>query len=393
MLTFQTKAQDGRARAGTLTLPHGTIETPIFMPVGTQATVKSLSPDDLRQLGAQIILSNTYHLYLRPGSDLVAEMGGLHQFMNWDRPVLTDSGGFQLMSLGTQKLVAKPMGASHSGEEPEWKPLARIDEDGVTFRSHLDGSEHRFTPEKSIQIQHQLGADIIMAFDEATVDHLGKDYAKAAMERTHRWAKRCVDEHQRLGGPQNLFGIIQGSIYEDLRKESTQFITSLPVDGIGIGGESISYDNQKAADTLNWIYDLLPEDKPRYAMGVGEVETIFTVVEGGVDMFDCVSPSRRARNGSLYISPQAGGTSKNKFTFNISQAAHRASTDPIDPNCQCYTCKNFTRAYLRHLFVAKELLYHRLATIHNLHFMLDLTRQIREAIMEKRFQKLKDQWL
>jgi queuine tRNA-ribosyltransferase len=320
-------------------------------------------------------------------------LGGLHTFMNWDRPVLTDSGGFQLMSLGTMKPKARAMGASHVDEPESIERLAKIDEEGVTFRSHLDGSEHRFTPEKSIQIQHQLGADIIMAFDEATVDHLGKKYAKEAMERTHRWAVRCVAEHRKIGGEQNLFGIVQGSIYEDLRKESAQFIANLDVAGIGIGGESISYDNQKAKETMEWVYDYLPQDKPWYAMGVGEVETIFAVVECGVDMFDCVSPSRRARNGSLYIQCSNGGTSDNKFTLAISRSEYKEDLNPIDPGCQCYTCQNFTRAYLRHLFASKELLYHRLATIHNLYFMLHLTKEIRQAIIEQRFGRLKKEWL
>ncbi len=385
MLSFEVKAKHKNTRAGILELPHGTIETPIFMPVGTKATVKSLSPDDLKQIGAQIILSNTYHLYLRPGSELIEQLGGLHQFMNWDLPILTDSGGFQVMSLGTYKK------AQVRNEEEQ--PLATIDEDGVTFRSHLDGSEHRFTPEKSIQIQHQLGADIIMAFDEATVDHLGKEYAQAAMERTHRWATRCVAEHQKLGGNQSLFGIIQGSVHQDLRQQSAKFIADLDTDGIGIGGESISYDNDKAKECLDWIRDLLPSDKPRYAMGVGEVETMFVVVDGGVDMFDCVSPSRRARNGSLYISPATGGNPDNKFTLNISKAEFTKDTQAIDPECQCYTCQNFTRAYLRHLFMSSELLYHRLATIHNLFFMIHLTKRMRKAILDQSFDQLKQQWL
>jgi queuine tRNA-ribosyltransferase len=391
MLSFKIVATDGNARAGELILPHGTVQTPIFMPVGTQATVKALSPDDLETVGAEIILSNTYHLYLRPGSELVQKLGGLHTFMNWKRPVLTDSGGFQLMSLGTQKLV-EPMGASHTSDDLSWQPLAKIDEEGVTFQSHLDGSKHRFTPEVSIQVQHQLGADIIMAFDEATVDHLGYEYAKSAMERTHRWLQRCVIEHKNLGGDQNLFGIIQGSIHEDLRTESAKFIASQDVPGIGIGGEAISYDNDKARQVMEWIRPYLPEEKPRYAMGVGEVGTIFTVVEGGVDMFDCVSPTRRARNGSLYISPQNEGNLKNMFCLHITRSEYRENTDPVDPGCQCYTCQNFTKAYLRHLFMAKELLYYRLASIHNIHFMLELIRQIRQSIIEKRFGELKNAW-
>ncbi len=398
MLTFKTIAKDGKARAGVLTLPHGEVQTPIFMPVGTQASVKSLSPDDLKAAGAQIILGNTYHLYLRPGSDLIAKLGGLHKFMNWDRPVLTDSGGFQVMSLGTLKKTSeKPTDTEFVNrvefENTAHEQLAVIDEEGVTFKSHLDGTTHRFTPESSIQIQHQLGADIIMAFDEASVDHLGYEYSKQGMERTHRWLQRCVTEHKNLGGKQSLFGIVQGSVYEDLRVESAKFVSSQDIDGIGIGGESISYDDQKAKLTMEWIYDHLPQDKPWYAMGVGEVGTIFTVVEQGVDMFDCVSPTRRARKGSLYLSPKNGGKLANKFTTIISNAKYKEDTDPIDPGCACYTCQNFTRAYLRHLYNAQELLFYRLASIHNIYFIMELTRQIRKAIVEGRFQDLKNKWI
>ena len=388
MKIFKTVAKDGKARAGILKTPHGEIETPIFMPVGTQGSVKSLTPDDLKNIGAQIILGNTYHLYLRPGEKLIKKLGGLHKFISWGRPILTDSGGFQVMSLGGRRKAG-----SASSESPLATIGVAIDEDGVTFQSHLDGTKHKFTPEKSIQIQHDLGADIIMAFDEVAADKLGKQHLEKAMEKTNRWAKRSLDEHKKLGGNQLLFGIIQGGDHEDLRKRSADFITSLNFAGIALGGESIGYNNQATKDIMEWFQGRLPEDKPHYAMGVGEVETIFNVVEGGVDMFDCVSPTRRARNGSLYVFPGNGGSIKNNFQFPISNSKFKMDKKPINPGCLCYTCQNFSRAYLRHLFLAQELLYHHLASLHNVYFILNLTRQIREAIIEKRFKKLKKYWL
>lgn len=383
--------KDKTARAGKLETQHGIIQTPIFMPVGTQASVKSLTSQDLESLGAQIILANTYHLYLRPGSKVIQKLGGLHDFMNWNKPILTDSGGFQVMSLGARKVI-KPMGATH-----EDLSMAMVDDDGVTFRSHLDGSLHHFTPESSIKIQHELGADIIMAFDEATADHLGKDYARSAMDRTHSWAKRSLSVHKKLGGSQALFGIIQGSVYEDLRIESAKFISDLPFDGIALGGEAIGFNNHATKKILSWVTNqpagTWPDNKPHYAMGVGEVETIFYCIEKGVDMFDCVSPTRRARNGSLYLSPKNGGAVKNKFAMNISKSAFKLDKKPIDPGCLCFTCQNHNRAYLRHLYLAKELTYHRLATIHNLYFMINLVNQIRTSILNKQFTKLKKSWL
>ncbi len=393
MKIFKSIAKDGNARAGVLKTAHGEIKTPVFMPVGTQGTVKALSPDDLKDAGAQIILGNTYHLYLRPGEKLIKKMGGMHEFISWDKPILTDSGGFQVMSLGSRKIIARPMGASHLDYPTTTEPMVLIDEDGVTFQSHLDGSKHKFTPEKSIQIQHDLGADILMAFDEVASDKLGKDHLKKAMEKTSKWAKRSLDEHKKLGGNQLLFGIIQGGNKKDLRLKSAKDIISMDFDGIALGGETIGFDNKGTIEIIKWMEGILPGDKPRYAMGVGEVETIFYVIEGGIDMFDCVSPTRRARNGSLYISPKNGGKKKNNYQLAISNSQFKADSLPIDPGCLCYSCQNFSRAYIRHLFFAKELLYHRLATIHNVYFMVNLVSKIREAIIEKRFLKFKKLWL
>ncbi len=389
MSFFEITSQDSktRARTGVIHTDHGDIETPIFMPVGTQATVKSLDPRDLNELGAQIILANTYHLHLRPGEDLIGNAGGLHTFMQWGKPILTDSGGFQVFSLGAQK-EKKEAGANK---------LTSIDEDGVTFTSHIDGSKHRFTPESAIEVQHKLGADIIMAFDECTPDSADTAYATKAMERTHRWAARCIEEHQKNtsyhGYRQFLFGIIQGGNHKELREASAKAVTAMPFDGIAIGGESIGYNMEATRDILSYLSPLLPENKPRYTMGLGfSPSDLFDVVEHGVDMFDCVSPSRMARNGSLFISPKTGGTKENKYRFSITNAEFREDKKPIDPTCACSTCRTFTRSYLHHLFRAEELLAYRLATIHNLHFFLSLTKDIRESIKEKRFLELKKEW-
>ncbi|MCX6782284.1 MAG: tRNA guanosine(34) transglycosylase Tgt [Candidatus Magasanikbacteria bacterium] len=393
------------ARAGIMYTDHGDIPTPCFMPVGTQATVKGLDQTDLEKLNAPIILGNTYHLHLRPGEDLISELGGLHKFMNWNRPILTDSGGFQVFSLGSQK------------EEKGQGGLVDIDEDGVTFRSHLDGSIHRFTPEIAIQIQKKLGADIIMAFDECTPDAAPYDYTKEAMDRTHRWAERCLAEHQRLqtvipseakeslrqndrrdpstppptGGSgrddnkksrQFLFGIIQGANHKDLREESGRYISSLDFDGIAIGGESIGYNMEATGNIMNWLKPILPKDKPRYTMGVGLAPSdLLKVVGMGADMFDCVAPTRLARHGMLFIS---GDDER----ININNAPFAKDTGPIDKNCTCEVCTKYTRAYIHHLFAAQEMTGQRLASIHNIHFMLNLMREARQAILEDRFEKM-----
>lgn len=377
-LKYQSKKS--RARLGVMNTPHGKVETPIFMPVGTQATVKTLDPRDLREAGAQIILGNAYHLHLRPGEDLIAKMGGLARFMSWDGPTLTDSGGFQVFSLD------KPV----IGNE---KKLVKITENGVSFRSYLDGSKHIFTPESAMEIQHKIGADIIMAFDQCTRDTATKKESAAAMERTHRWAKRCVEYHHQHS-EQRLFGIIQGGRFKDLRIKSAKFVTNLPFDGIAIGGESIGYNMANTKKIMDWIEPLLPTDKPRYTMGVGFAPSdLFAVVEMGIDMFDCVAPTRLARNGALYISPVSDGRVKNKYRINITNAEFKNDTKPIDQWCDCSTCVGYTRAYLHHLFHADELLGLRLASIHNVRFMLKIMEEIRAAIANEKFEKLKKEWV
>jgi len=373
------------ARTGIIHTAHGDIETPAFMPVGTQGTVKSLDIADLESLGAQIILGNTYHLHLRPDEDLIADFGGLHKFIGWDKPMLTDSGGFQVFSLGKNK-ESDDTNSEHSN-------LVKIDDEGVTFKSHLDGSSHRFTPEEAIDIQHKIGADIIMAFDECTPDDADPSYTAQAMERTHRWAKQCIDAHKKNttyhGYEQFLFGIIQGANHKELREQSAKTISNMNFDGIAIGGESVGYNMEATKDILQWVMPHIPEDKPHYTMGVGHSpRDLFDVAEHGVDMFDCVAPTRIARNGTLYVTPEID----KKLTINIFNAQHRTDQSPIDQACSCFTCTHHTRAYLHHLFKAKELLAYRLATLHNIHFLMTLMKQMREAIREDKFLELKKQW-
>lgn len=356
MFTFELHATSGSARAGTLNTPHGPIPTPVFAPVGTQATVKAVEPRELSELGASLILSNTYHLYMRPGDALVRELGGLHRFMAWYGPILTDSGGFQVFSLGE---------------------LRRVDEDGVTFRSHIDGSTHRFTPEKSIQIQHNLGADIIMAFDECPPP-LDRDIVRAACDRTHRWARRCLEEHLRTGDPgqQALFGIVQGGIFPDLRAESAATLRALDLPGYAIGGLAVGETKAQMLATLEQTVPLLPDNRPRYLMGVGSPEDLIQGVARGIDMFDCVLPTRVARNGSAMT---------RRGRLNMRNLQFAADSQPLEEGCTCYTCANFTRAYIRHLVKANEILGHQLLTLHNLHLLLTLMREMRAAIMDDTF--------
>lgn len=342
------KSKESMARLGKLHTPHGVIDTPIFMPVGTQATVKTMSPEELEEIGAGIILSNTYHLYLRPGYELVQQAGGLHKFMNWSGATLTDSGGFQVFSLGD---------------------LRKIREEGVEFRSHLDGSKHLFTPEKVMEIEMALGADIAMTFDECVSYPMDYEYTKLAMERTTRWAERCLNAHHRE--EQALFGIVQGGMYPDLRAISARDLISMDFPGYGIGGLSVGESKSLSYEILDATIPLMPRDKPRYLMGVGSPDFLIEGVIRGIDMFDCVLPTRIARNGTVF-------TSEGRLT--IKNAVFKADFTPLDHHCDCYTCRNFSRAYLRHLFNTGEILGLRLTSYHNLYFLLNLMKQIREAI-------------
>lgn len=382
---FSLEQQLDHARAGHFVTDHGRVETPVFMPVGTQATVKSLDSQDITATRTQIILGNTYHLYLRPGPELVAELGGLHNMMNWTGPILTDSGGFQVFSLGQ-------VGAG--------KSLVKIDQDKVVFRSHLDGSEHTFTPTGAVEIQRQLGADIMMAFDECTPHQSDRAYAAAAMARTHDWAAQCVqywEQHHKQsaqGHYQALFGIVQGGHFDDLRQQSASFTSQLPFDGIAVGGETIGYDMDGTEQVMAWIEPLLPADKPRYAMGLGrDPEDLIRAVRVGFDMFDCVGPTRLARNGSLFVGQLNDATSPADWQFespfpkgrlHIGTTTYRADQQVIDPRCDCHTCREgYSRAYLHHLYKTKELSYYRLASIHNVRSMIRLTEQLRQRIIRQ----------
>lgn len=349
---IKTCKQTG-ARLGRLHTPHGVIETPIFMPVGTQATVKAMTPEELKDIGSQIILSNTYHLYMRPGHDLIERAGGLHKFMNWDKPILTDSGGFQVFSLG---------------------PLRKIKEEGVEFRSHLDGSKHFLSPEKATEIQNALGSDIIMAFDECAPYPADRQYVKNSLERTTRWLERCKAAH-KYPERQALFGIVQGGMYKDLREQSAREITAIDLPGYAIGGLSVGEPKEMMYEVLDYTIPLLPEDKPRYLMGVGSPDDLLEGVLRGIDMFDCVLPTRIARNGTAM-------TSQGKVV--VRNASYAEDFTSLDPECDCYTCRNYTKAYLRHLIKCNEILGARLLTIHNLHFLLKLMENVREAIREDR---------
>lgn len=349
-MKFEIVAQDSTtaARRGRLTTTHGTVETPVFMPVGTQATVKSLTPDELESLGARIILGNTYHLYLRPGADRVEKLGGLHRFMNWNGSILTDSGGFQVFSLAR---------------------INKIEEDGVWFQSHLDGSRHLIRPETSMEIQMKLGSDIAMCFDECTPYPVDRSYAAKSMQLTLRWAERCKSAHQ--GGDQALFGIIQGSVFTDLRLACLEQMKRIGFDGYALGSLSVGEPKEDMLRVLQEVTPHLPDDRPRYLMGVGTPEDLVEGVRLGVDMFDCVMPTRNARNGMLFTSRGA---------MQIKNSCYSEDPDPIEPECHCYTCRRFSRAYLRHLFMARELLAYRLLTLHNLHYYLGLMDDMRAAI-------------
>jgi len=383
-------------RAGVIHTPHGDIETPAFVVVGTKATVKAVLPESVAELGAQAVLANAYHLYLRPGSDLIDEAGGLGRFMNWPGPTFTDSGGFQVMSLGAgfrKVLAMDTKGLANDDVIAEGKTRrAHVDEDGVTFVSHLDGTKHRFTPEVSMRIQHELGADIMFAFDELTTLMNTRAYQEDSVERTHRWAVRCLAEHAKLTREradkpyQALFGVIQGAQYEDLRRRAAAGLAALEVDGasfdgFGLGG---ALEKENLGEIIGWMVDELPEDKPRHLLGISEPDDFFAAVEMGADTFDCVNPSRVARNAAIYT---ADGR------YNVNTARHRRSFIPLEEGCDCYTCAHYTRAYLHHLFKAKEMLASTLATIHNERFTVRLVDNIREALKAGECHAYRDEFL
>ncbi len=389
-------ADSGLARAGTITTPHGDIQTPAFIPVGTKATVKSVLPGAMKDLGSQALLANAYHLYLQPGPDVIDEAGGLSKFMNWQGPTFTDSGGFQVLSLGVgfKKVLAMDAKTFRSDQviAGNKERLAHVDDDGVTFKSHLDGSMHRFSSEISMQIQHKIGADIIFAFDECTTLHNTRPYQELALERTHDWALRCLDEHKRLTDErsdkpyQALFGVIQGAQYEDLRKEAAADLGSMQssgisFDGFGIGG---ALDKDNLGTIVGWVNSALPENKPKHLLGIGAPEDLFVGVENGVDTFDCVLASRIARTSAVYTMTGR---------FNVSNAPFIRDFNPIDDECDCYTCTNYTRAYLCHLFRGKEMVAATLATIHNERFVVRLVDRMRQAIIDGDFKEMKAEFL
>ena len=397
-------------RTGVLRTPHGEIQTPAFIPVATQATVKAVLPESMAELGAQALLANAYHLYLQPGDDLLDEAGGLGAFMNWPGPTFTDSGGFQVMSLGSgfKKVIDMkgPDAPSGAGADDAVAPgkerLANVDDDGVWFKSHLTGDRHRFTPERSLQIQHNLGADVMFAFDELTTLHNSRGYQEEALERTRRWAQRCLDEHARLtaeraGRPyQGLFGVIQGAQYEDLRRKACRDLSGMTAefaaagerpatahgfDGYGIGG---AIEKENLGTIVGWCAQELPEDRPRHLLGISEPDDLFRAVENGADTFDCVSPTRVARTGAFYT---------RDGRYNLPGATYKRDFGPLDPECDCYTCAHYSRAYLRHLFKAKEMVAHTLISIHNERFTVSLVDRIRASIQAGTFAELKAETL
>jgi queuine tRNA-ribosyltransferase len=364
MLNFKqiAKSTDTHARAGEFTTRHGIVDTPVFMPVGTLGTVKSVSPEELTNLGAQIILGNTYHLYLRPGCEVIEPFGGLHGFMNWNGPILTDSGGFQVFSLSS---------------------LNRITDEGVIFQSHIDGSRHELTPEKAVEIQLCLDSDIIMCLDECIEYPSDHQRAMEASRRTSLWAKRCLERRRQAESGGALFGIVQGGMFKDLRAQSAEQLSTLNFDGYAVGGLSVGEPKQTMMEIADFTLPLLPESTPKYVMGVGTPEDLVALVGMGADMFDCVLPTRNARNGQVFTA---------KGTLNLSNARHKYDENPIDPMCRCYTCCNYSRAYLRHLYLARELLAYRLNTIHNLYYFIHLLKEMRKAILGNTFATFKNRF-
>lgn len=406
---IEKKLKDSLGRVGVLETPHGVIHTPAFVAVGTKATVKSLNPEQVRDAGTEVVLGNTYHLFLQPGDEIVRDAGGIGKFMNWPGPTMTDSGGFQVFSLGAAygkdiskivKITDPSLLIPERFDDSDAPRLAKIGQDGVSFKSHLDGSIHYITPEKSIEIQHNLGADIIFAFDECTSPAEDLRYQEEALERTHRWAERSLKEHlsrklarsqnflqsnvnhspEQISGPA-LFGIVQGGRDENLRKKSAEFIGSMDFDGFGIGG---SFAKEDMSTAVKWVNEILPEEKPRHLLGIGEPEDLFMGIENGVDLFDCVLPTRLGRNGTIY-------TKRGKII--IMNTKFRSDYSPIESDCGCYSCKNYTRSYIAHLFHGKEMLAGTLASIHNLHFIVNLVKDIRQSILDDKFHEFKEEFL
>ncbi|WP_067781450.1 tRNA guanosine(34) transglycosylase Tgt [Actinomyces vulturis] len=391
-----SELDNGLGRTGVITTPHGTVETPAFIAVGTKATVKAVLPESVRDLGAQATLANAFHLYLQPGPEIVDAAGGLGRFMNWDGPTFTDSGGFQVMSLGSgfkKVLAMDTTGLQTDDVLAEGKTRqAYVDDDGVWFTSPLDGSKHRFTPEVSLQIQHHLGADIMFAFDELTTLAHTRTYQENSLERTRLWAERCLAEHRRLSIErehrpyQALFGVIQGAQYEDLRRKACQDLSSMCIngqmfDGFGLGG---AIEKQRLGEIVGWCAQELPKDKPRHLLGISEPDDLFAACEMGADTFDCVNPSRVARNAAIYT---------NKGRYNVNTSKHRKAFEPLEEGCECYTCTHYTRAYLHHLFKAKEMLASTLATIHNEYWTVHLVDSIRQSMKEGRFYEFRDEFM
>lgn len=393
---FKLEHVDGKARTGIIYTPHGKIETPEFIPVATLATVRALTQEDMHQLNAQALLANTYHLHLRPGEDVIKKFKGLHGFMNWNKPIVTDSGGFQAFSLGfgMEHDIGKfasffPNEEKYGKKKRTIEKWAEVDDSGVTFKNPIQGNKIKLTPKKSMEIQNKLGADIIFAFDECTSPLSDKKYNKQALERTHRWAEQCLKYHKNK--KQELFGIVQGSYFKDLRLKSARFIGKLDFPGFGIGG-SLGKSKDDMHKILEWVMPYLPENKPRHLLGIGAVEDLFNAIERGIDMFDCVAPTRWARRGRLFMKPPIGSM-KNKFRINIQNSCFRLDKKPIDHNCDCPVCKNYSRGYLRHLFVNKEMAFAKLASYHNEYFILNLVKDIRNSIKEGKFKSLKKKWL
>jgi queuine tRNA-ribosyltransferase len=401
-LTFKIEARDphSRARAGRITTAHGVIETPVFMPVGTRGSIKSLTPDEVRDHGAQIILGNTYHLYLQPGHELIAHMGGLHRFMGWEGPILTDSGGFQVFSL-----VYGGIADEIKGRRPtqQVQPgMVKVTDDAVVFKSYIDGSTHVFTPERSIEIQKGIGADIMLCFDELPPFHAGYDYTARSLERTHAWERRCLIFHQEThtGGlsfvppnpDQALFGIVHGGVFPDLRRASAEYLRELSFDGLCIGG-SLGGDKEQMRAVVDMTVPHLPDHLPRHLLGIGDVDDLIECVARGIDMFDCVSPTRLGRHGAALVRDTATPPAERRWRLNVANAALRDDQEPLDRWCDCYACRRYSRAYIHHLFRAQELLGIRLVSLHNVAFLLKLMRDIRQSIREGRFAQLRAEWL